>query len=138
LPPECKNTVKSYSSWEYSPQTYFFPISRNSILFAVLAVGKPGTFQKFSSEDLEVFETLSAQAAIAIENNQYIEEARQLTRQITEARTREKYLAELEIAYQKLQENNEQLKKLFTDLQNTQSQLVQSEKMAAWGNWWQE
>lgn len=132
LEPSGKNNIQPYSSWEYS-QAYLFPVSRNTNLFAVLVVGKPGIFQKFSTEDLEVFETLSAQAAIAIENNQYIEETKQLTQRITEAQTREKYLAELESAYQKLQENNEQLKKLFSDLQNTQSQLVQSEKMASLG-----
>jgi signal transduction histidine kinase len=121
-----------YSHWEFS-DSHFFPIFRDKVLFAVLVIGQPGTFQKFSPEDLEVFETLSAHAAIAIENNQYIEETKQLTQQITEARTREKYLTELEKAYQKLKANNRKLKKLFSDLQNTQSQLVQSEKMASLG-----
>jgi two-component system NtrC family sensor kinase len=124
--------IHPYSHWD-SSDSHFFPIFRDKALFAVLVIGQPGTFQKFSSEDLEVFETLSAQAAIAIENNQYIEETKKLTQQITEAQTREKYLSELEKTYQKLKENNKKLKKLFSDLQNTQSQLVQSEKMASLG-----
>lgn len=124
--------LSSPSYWEFA-HSYFFPLTRHNQIFAVLVVGKPPFFQKFSSEDLEIFTTLTAQASIAFENNQYIEEAKKLTQQITESRLREKYLSELEKAYQKLKANNKKLKKLFTDLQNTQAQLIQSEKMASLG-----
>ncbi|MFH1852971.1 MAG: FG-GAP-like repeat-containing protein [Candidatus Neomarinimicrobiota bacterium] len=102
------------------------PIRRNCVLLAVLILGKRINDLDYQSEDSDVLTILAGQAALAIENNRYIEEARQLTEKIIEARTREKYVAELE-------EKNRVLKELYQDLQQTQAQLIQSEKMSSLG-----
>ncbi len=108
------------------PTTHVFPIARRDKLFGILLVG-PSTDKKgFTEEDLAIFRTLAAQAAIAIENNQYIEETKTLIQKVTEAETREKYIHELE-------DKNRKLQKLYKELQETQTQLVQSEKMASLG-----
>jgi signal transduction histidine kinase len=112
---------------------YQWGISREKKLYGLLVI-KPSKFnKKFSQEDFSVFENLTAQLAIAIQNNQYIEDTKQLIRQVTAAETREKYLKELEKTNKKLKKNNQELKKLYQDLQDTQAQLVQSEKMASLG-----
>ena len=64
-----------------------------------------------------------------MENNIYIDKTQKLTRQVTEAKIREKYLSELEKANQELENSNKELAKLYKDLKDTQTQLVQSEKM---------
>jgi signal transduction histidine kinase len=118
---------------ERFPTAYQWGISREQLLYGLLVI-KPSKFnKKFSQEDFSVFENLTIQLAIAIQNNEYIEDTKQLIRRITAAETREKYLKELEETNQKLKKNNKELKKLYQDLKDTQAQLVQSEKMASLG-----
>ncbi len=112
---------------------YHFPVFRDKSLFGVLIITDPFQRRPFSPEDVEVFRTLAGQAAIAIENNRYIDETKKLIQKVTESQTREKYLNQLEKANKKLKSKNKQLKTLFEDLKNTQAQLVQSEKMAGLG-----
>jgi len=69
---------------------------------------------------------LGSQAALAIENNRYIDETRVLAEQVSAARVREHYINELE-------EKNRSLEKLYRNLQDTQTQLIQSEKMSGLG-----
>jgi two-component system NtrC family sensor kinase len=73
-----------------------------------------------------VLAILANQTAIAIENNIYIEETKNLIKKVTEAEVQKKYVEELE-------EKNQSLQKLYRTLQETQSQLIQSEKMASLG-----
>ncbi|MEJ2633929.1 MAG: FG-GAP-like repeat-containing protein [Calditrichia bacterium] len=114
------------------PDGYYFPVSREEKFFGILLIGA-AVKRDFTLADLAVFRALAAQSAVAIENNLYIEETRQLIRQVTEAQTREKYLSQLENAYRELEEKNRRLEELYRDLKDTQSQLVQSEKMASLG-----
>ena len=102
------------------------PLTRNDKLFALLLLGKPLTGKEYLSDDLSMLQILANQAAIAIENNIYIEEAKELIRKVTEAEVQKKYVKELE-------EKNESLQNLYRTLQETQSQLIQSEKMASLG-----
>lgn len=115
------------------PECHLFWIRRNEQIYGLLVLGRPLHYRAYSAEDIEVFQSLTAQAAIAVENNLYIEKTKKLIMRVTEAETREKYLAELEKANQKLKTKNKELRKLYRDLQNTQGQLVQSEKMASLG-----
>lgn len=115
------------------PDGHIFPLRRNDKLYGFLVVGRAAGKRDFNKEDRAVFRTLGDQAAIATENNLYIEETRRLIQQVTEAETREKYLVELEKAFRELEEKNRRLQQLYQDLQNTQAQLVQSEKMASLG-----
>lgn len=102
------------------------PIYRNKNLYALLLLGKSESGEEFLSEDLNMLKILADQAAIAIENNIYIEETKNLIKKATEADVQKKYVRELE-------EKNQHLQKLFRTLQETQSQLIQSEKMASLG-----
>ena len=56
-----------------------------------------------------------------------------MTQKVTEAKTREKYVKKLEKANKELEKNNQILNQLYQDLKNTQTQLVQSEKMSGLG-----
>ena len=108
------------------PPGYAFPLRRGENLYGLLLVQPTREGQEFAPEDLEVFRTLAIQCAIAVENNRYIEETRQLVQQVTEARIREQYIRDLE-------EKNRKLRQLYSDLKNAQLQLIQSEKMASLG-----
>jgi len=122
--PEIKSAV---------PQGYQFPVFRDNHLFGLLVVSQPYLKKDFTAEDRAVFESLTTQTAIALENNQYIEETKALIEEVTESKTREKYVSKLEKANQKLTQNNKKLQQLYKDLKDTQAQLVQSEKMAGLG-----
>ncbi len=108
-------------------------LRRADRLYGILVVGPTTRNIDFRKEDLSIFRTVAAQAAIAIENNNYIEDSRKMVKRLTEAETRERYLAELEKAYKELEEKNHRLEQLYTDLKEAQSQLIQSEKMAGLG-----
>jgi len=102
------------------------PLKSKDELAALLVLGPRSTRGDFPPEDLELLEILGRQAAIAIDNNNYIEESKALIQRLTEADLREKYVSELE-------EKNSSLEKLYKELKNTQSQLIQSEKMGSLG-----
>lgn len=101
-------------------------LARKEKLFALLLLGERENGRDFVGEDLGILEILVRQAAIAIENNLYIEESKTLAQKLTAAEVREQYVAELET-------KNQTLERLFRELQDTQAQLIQSEKMAALG-----
>ena len=103
-----------------------FPIVRADKIYGFLMIAPPSPKKPFSAEDREVFRMLAAQTSIAVENNLYIEESKRLIQKITEAETREKYVKELE-------EKNRTLKRLYRELQDAQTQLIQTEKMASLG-----
>ena len=115
------------------PDSNIFPIARGENFNGILIIGPLRSKRNFGEEDLAVFQNLTAQAAIAIENNNYFEQSKQLIQEITEAKTREQYLDKLEKANKKLGQNNRKLRQLYQDLKDTQTQLVQSEKMAGLG-----
>lgn len=124
--------IKLQSQGEYPPTLQetqaklIIPLSRKEKLFALLLIGKRENGKEFQAEDLGILQILAGQAAIAIENNLYIEESKKLIQKLTEAEIREKYVKELET-------KNQTLEQLFRELQETQTQLIQSEKMAALG-----
>ena len=102
------------------------PLARKEKLLALLLLGAREDGGELRSEDLGILQILAGQAAIAIENNIYIEETRTLTQRLTEAEIREQYVTELETQHQKLEQ-------LYRELQETQTQLIQSEKLAGLG-----
>ncbi|GAB4370482.1 MAG: hypothetical protein Kow0042_12780 [Calditrichia bacterium] len=108
------------------PYCEVYPIGRAEKILGFLVIGMGRGSQGFTPDDEQVFRTLAAQTAIAMENNLYIEETRRLTQKITESEIREKYVKELE-------EKNRTLQNLYRNLQETQAQLIQSEKMASLG-----
>ncbi len=93
---------------------------------ALLVLGERISHHSYQDDDHNLLAVLASQAALAIDNNRYIDETRALAAQVSEARTREQYVAELE-------EKNQSLEKLYSDLKATQAQLIQSEKMSSLG-----
>ncbi len=102
------------------------PVVGKGQLHALLLLGKKQDGKEIPGEDLELLQILARQAAIAIENNNYIEASKKLIKKLTEAETRERYVKELE-------EKNQVLETLNRELRETQAQLIQSEKMASLG-----
>jgi len=101
------------------------PIKRQKELFGLLLVqGKDK--KQFQQEDITLLTTVVNQASLAIENNLFIEETKSLTKSLTESRVGKKYVNELE-------DKNRNLEELYNELKETQSQLIQSEKMSSLG-----
>jgi signal transduction histidine kinase/RNAse (barnase) inhibitor barstar len=137
LPPQLQNSIS-----EKSPDTshlkavlnshcgitaeLVIPVYRSGKWLALMALSRRNDGQPFVHEDITVLQILARQTAIAIENNRYIEETRRLTQKVTESEIRERYIHELE-------SKNRELEKLYRELQETQTQLIHSEKMAGLG-----
>ena len=102
------------------------PVFRETQWMALLLLGPLPNGKKPGAADTEILQILASQAAIAIENIHFIEETRELTRQLTEAQIREAYIRELEA-------KNAELERLNRELKETHLQLVHSEKMASLG-----
>ena len=123
---EADNLADSIPALHVAEIHLIIPLTRNDRLYAFLLLGRPQAGKEYLSDDLSMLQILANQAAIAIENNIYIEEAKELIRKVTEAEVQKKYVKELE-------EKNKSLQNLYRTLQQTQSQLIQSEKMASLG-----
>ncbi len=103
------------------------PVARKNKLFGLLCLGARTSVSKvYRPDDVTLLMTLANQAALAVENNNFIDETKRLTEEVTEARIREHYIQELE-------SKNNELERLFSELKETQSQLIQSEKMSSLG-----
>ncbi len=95
-------------------------------LLALVFMGPREAGFEYKSQDHDILAILVRQAALAIDNNIYIDEMRQMTERVAEAEIRQKYIKELE-------DKNFELEKLFSDLKAAQAQLIQSEKMSSLG-----
>lgn len=102
------------------------PIDRQDRLFALLLLGEGQDGKHLRPEDIGILQIFANQAAIAIENNLYIEETKSLIQRLTETEISQKYISELE-------DKNHTLEQLYRELQETQTQLIQSEKLAGLG-----
>jgi len=121
------------SYFEILSSVIFISIERNENLLGILSIGTEKDISPLTGEDIEVFESLGNQMAIAIENNEYINRYTEMIKKLTEAEVREKYLKELETTNAVLDSKNQDLQKLYDELKNTQAQLIHSEKMASLG-----
>ncbi len=102
------------------------PIKRQKKLYAILILCNDENVKFYQQEDITLLTTVANQAALAIENNIYIEETKTLTKSLTESQVQKRYVNELE-------EKNLNLEELYTELKETQSQLIQSAKMSSLG-----
>jgi len=102
------------------------PLKRQAKLYAILLLIRDKDTKLYQQEDITLLETVANQASLAIENNLYIEETKSLTKSLTESQVQKRYVNELE-------EKNRNLEELFNELKETQSQLIQSEKMSSLG-----
>ena len=111
-----------------------FPVKRENELYALVGLQMDRYHSGVNREDLQLLLPLINQVAIAIENNSYIQESAHLVRELTEARTKEKYVNALEETNIQLDQKNKELNKLFNELQQKEGQLIHSEKMASLGH----
>ncbi len=109
------------------------PIRREGSLLGMLGIDMPDSGSPVNQEDLRLILTIANQTAVAIENNNYIEESARLIKQLTEAQIREEYLKQLEKTNKALDQKNSELTRLFKELQEKEAQLIHSEKMASLG-----
>lgn len=101
------------------------PFKRQNKIYSLLIL-KYSSSKPLKQEDITLLTTIANQASLAIENNLYIEETKSLTKSLTESKVEKKYVNELE-------GKNQNLEKLYNELRETQSQLIQSEKMSSLG-----
>ncbi len=79
------NTVSqgSFERWDaYSWAQVLVPILHQDILYGVLILGERSSGEVYSSQDLQILETVSQQAALTIANIIHAEELRGLTQQM--------------------------------------------------------
>lgn len=114
------------------PAEVVFPIVRGNQFFGWLALGADNP-PRISLEDLGLYQSITNQMAIALENNAYIRRSNEMIQKLTEAKVQKKYLDELEAKNQDLDEKNRKLKDLYDELKSTEAQLIHSEKMASLG-----
>ncbi len=122
----CTEVRKQLPYFAGIPCDYLIPIGRRDTLYAVLVLVVGEGRRELSAEDRSLLQIVANQAAIAIENNRFIEETKQLIQKITEAEVREKYV-------QQLERKNQELARLYQELKDAQAQLIQSEKMSSLG-----
>jgi len=102
------------------------PLKRQAKLYAILLLIRNKDTKFYQQEDITLLETVANQASLAIDNNLYIEETKSLTKSLTESQVQKRYVNELE-------DKNRNLEELYNELKETQSQLIQSEKMSSLG-----
>jgi two-component system NtrC family sensor kinase len=102
-------------------------------LYGLIGVDMQDRKSPLNYEDIQLLQTIANQTAIAIENNNYIRESAELIRQLTEADLRKVYTKQLEKTNKELDAKNAELTRLFRELQEKETQLVHSEKMASLG-----
>jgi signal transduction histidine kinase/predicted ATPase len=100
------------------------PVIKNKGLSAIIYLENNLTTGAFTHERLDLVQLLSGQIAISLENAQLYDDLENRV----EERTRQLHEKNIEIENQK-----EKVEKTLTDLQATQAQLIQSEKMASLG-----
>ncbi len=100
------------------------PVVKNKVLSAIIYLENNLTTGAFTHERLDLVQLLSGQIAISLENAQLYDDLENRV----EERTRQLQEKNIEIENQK-----EKVEKTLTDLQATQAQLIQSEKMASLG-----
>ena len=119
---------------ELSPDAnIILPAKRMGNLYGIISINMPKSNSAINQRDLEQLSSIAGQAAIAIENNRYIEETADLIEQLTSKKIREEYIERLEKTNHELDEKNKALERLFRELQDKEAQLIHSEKMASLG-----
>ena len=100
------------------------PISKQGKLIAILYLENNLTVGAFTSERVETLQIVTAQAAISIENARLYQQVENYSQTLE---------AEVERKTQELSQKAFDLEQALKNLQQTQAQLIQSEKMSAVG-----
>jgi len=110
-----------------------FPIFHENIYYGMLLLATSNSKNNLNEEDIELYNSLTNQIAITLENNDYIRRSNELVEKLTKSKVSEEYLVKLEASNEKLDSKNKELQTLYNELKSTQSQLIQSEKMSSLG-----
>jgi signal transduction histidine kinase len=103
---------------------FCLPLHRDGLLVAVVNIGPKKNLKSFTQPEREFLETLRVQASIALTNSLLYDEVKQMSEELRQ------WGLQLE---QKVEERTKALKAAMQQLQETESQLIQSEKLAAHG-----
>jgi predicted ATPase/signal transduction histidine kinase/tRNA A-37 threonylcarbamoyl transferase component Bud32 len=107
------------------------PIINQGKLLGILYLENNLTTGAFTRDRLELLQVITTQAAISLENAILYNNLAQAKERLEEySHTLEE---KVERRTQELNENNQRLKQAIVDLQNAQTQLIQSEKMSSLG-----
>ncbi len=109
------------------------PIRGSQAKAGFLGIRLDNSNETVNKEDLRNISTISNQLLIAIDNNDYIKKEAELVKQLTESKIRKEYLNQLEKTNRELDQKNNELIRLFKELQEKEGQLIHSEKMASLG-----
>ncbi|HEY9810635.1 MAG TPA: AAA family ATPase [Halomicronema sp.] len=100
------------------------PISRSGKLIGILYLENNLTVGAFTTERLEILQLFTSQAAISLENARLYQQTENYSQTLK---------AEVEIKTQDLNQKAHDLEQALKTLQQTQTQLIQSEKMSSLG-----
>ena len=117
-----------------SGMNVLLPLRQDETLLGVIGLQVDEPQRRMVREVLQSLIPIANQVAIAIANNNFVQERERLVQQLTEAEVRQEYLQKLEKTNKELDRKNAELTRLFEELRNKESQLVHSEKMASLGH----
>jgi signal transduction histidine kinase len=100
------------------------PLERGNLVVGVLVVGRGAAATAFTGADEALLATFADQAATAVENARLYEEIRAFSEELEE---------KVKLRTRELTSMNAELGRALTELRETQSQLVHSERMAGLG-----
>jgi signal transduction histidine kinase len=120
--PELAEAAKSYAS--RTEALFCLPLHRDALLVGVINIGPKRNLQRYSQPEREFLETLRAEASVAFTNSLLYDEVKQMSEELR------RWGVELE---QKVEERTRELTAAMQQLKETESQLIQSEKLAAHG-----
>jgi signal transduction histidine kinase len=103
---------------------FCLPLHRDGLLVGVVNVGPKRNLQRYSQPEREFLETLRVEASIALTNSLLYDEVTQMSEELRQ------WGLQLE---HKVEERTQELKATLHQLKETESQLIQSEKLAAHG-----
>jgi len=103
---------------------FCLPLHRDGLLVGVVNVGPKRNLQRYSQPEREFLETLRAEAAIALTNSLLYDDVTHMSEELRQ------WGLQLE---HKVEERTQELKSALHQLKETESQLIQSEKLAAHG-----
>jgi len=107
------------------------PIINRGRLLGILYLENNLTTAAFTGDRIELLKLITTQAAISLENAMLYQNLAQANQRLEEySRTLE---AKVDQRTQELKEKNQRLKQALEELQNTQIQLIQTEKMSSLG-----
>jgi signal transduction histidine kinase len=103
---------------------FCLPLHRDGQLVGVVNVGPKQNLRSYSQPEREFLETLRAEVSIALTNSLLYDEVKQMSEELRQ------WGVQLE---HKVEERTQELKAAMHQLKETESQLIQSEKLAAHG-----